>query len=73
MITNKERAALAEHALRRYIEAKGETFERCIGEISDLMHLAVEGSDEKAFVELMLQTALGNFQCEQEEEGRDNA
>jgi len=69
-ITNAARAQRAETALREYIEAKGEVFERSSSEIADLMadllHLAVrldEGDDPAANT---LRLAEMHFEAEHE-------
>lgn len=75
-INNADRAQRAETALREYVEAKGEAFERSSSEIADLiadlLHLAVrldEGDDPAANA---LRLAKMHFDAEHgntEEEG----
>lgn len=77
-MTNAGRAERAEAALREYVEAKGEAFERGSSEIADLiadlLHLAVRLDEGDNPVTMTLLLAKLHFDAEHgnpEEEGAE--
>ena len=70
--TNQERDDRAEIALQKYIESKGEVFERSSSEIADLMadllHLTARIDQGEDPVESTIRLAKLHFQAERAEE-----
>ena len=68
MKTNETRALRAENALRQYVEAKGEVFEKSSSEIADLiadlLHLTVTIDQGDDAIESTLRLAQMHFDAE---------
>jgi hypothetical protein len=75
MTTNKNRAQRAETALKNYVEARGETFERSSSEIADLiadlLHLTGSLDEGDDAVESTIELARMHFDAEHENPEED--